>query len=156
MGRGLSKLQQLILDEAKKGDVVLFEKVCAMLCPNPQQAACEAILAADCPDHGDLLETFLSLAGQRDSRPDIWNSARETTQDMPGISAGFKAYEGAERKRPIVEASVSRAFTRLERRGLVERVDLRTWKENDQGKHMNETRRRGIRLTVKSGKPVST
>lgn len=115
MGRGLSKLQRLILDQAKTRKAVLFEEICAMLCMPPCQAVMETLANGDYENRGDTFQTFLSLVSLRDSKPDIWNSAKETTHNMPGIAACFKVYEEAEKKRPIIEASVSRAFTRPER-----------------------------------------
>ena len=147
MGRGLSKLQKLVLAEAENREVVLFQEMLDRLCPkfNPLEHAGPK-------NRGDTVNLFFNFRSKRKTQPWVWESVKENKDALPELRRIIVACEEHERKRRSVEATLSRAFTRLESRGLVERVDVKTWSEDDKGNRMNERNHRGVRLTVKSGR----
>lgn len=65
MGRGLSKLQRLILDQAKTRKAVLFEEICAMLCMPPCQAVMETLANGDYENRGHLPDISISCQPTR-------------------------------------------------------------------------------------------
>ena len=148
MGRGLSKLQKSILAEAKKRDVVLFQEMLDQLCPefNP-------VTHAQGKEAGDTIAMFFDIRAKRKSAPWLWASVRDDKEKLPALHRCVIACEEYERKRRSTEAALSRAFTRLESRGLVERVDLTTWHEDHEENRLDQKQRRGIRLTVKPDRP---
>ena len=147
MGRGLSKLQKLVLAEAENWEVVLFQEMLDKLCPkfNPLEHAGPK-------DRGETVRLFFDFRSKRKTQPWVWESVKENKDALPELRRIIVACEEHERKRRSVEAALSRVFTRLESRGLVERVDVARWTEDDKGHRVDERSQRGDRLTVKSSK----
>ncbi len=146
MGRGLSKLQKTILQHLDGLDYVLYEDLLVLIHPkfNPMEVLAESSYK----NKGDTIQTFFStLNSRKNGREDIWQSIKLNATVISGLPELFEAYEQHERRGPSTEAALSRAITRLEQRGIVERVIIT---DRDQNEVQIGRRRKGIRLTVKS------
>ena len=148
MGRGLSELEKVILAEGKTQEVVLFQEMMDKLCPEFRPLEFISL-----EGRGDTLALFFDILSKRKTEPWLWASVREDKIRLPDLHKCVVAREEYERKRGRIKAALSRAFTRLEARGLVERVDVKTWHEGADVRRMDEKRQRGVRLTVKSDRP---
>lgn len=147
MGRGLSALQEKILDEARSAErgFVLYEELLASLWPAPLDVAI-ATLAGNRDAENALLGIYVARYQGLN-----WQKLKEllkssSSEEEQAIYPALIALETAEKCRPSQEASLSRAIGRLDERGLVVRLDV--GHKDEHGKWIGHTKR-GIRITVK-------
>jgi hypothetical protein len=152
MGRGLSALQNMILDEARCAEAgfVLYNDLLARLLAYPVQAAIAAL--------GDNREGVPILMLMLEATKVVgfnWELAKEVAKNPStqaekithrNLHEALLAFEHNSKKQSCLEASLSRAIRRLEQRGMVTLLDV--GHKDNHGRWIGH-RRRGIRLTVK-------
>ena len=145
-------MQKVIFDKARSAEdgFVLYEDLIQMLWPNAMQAAV-AVLDEEYESYFRSVIGAHSGVSKNWLEGKTWQHAKESAklgaQEIPGIYDAMLTYEAAVKGRLKKEASLSRAISRLERRGLI--IRLNVGRKNDRGKWIGHPVR-AIQLTVNS------
>jgi len=152
MGKGLSPLQRTILgmcSTTERDDgILMVQAIYNKLCPEFDPFS---VVLPENSNRKVIASTMLGMAacGVHIGSTQ-WNSVRATAHEVPGLREMMAAKEQHDRHyhhtRPVVEASISRAITRLEQRGLIVRTIMGAYDE--QGCRVGP-QTRGIKLMVK-------